>query len=73
MKTIEDVAKYAAEKGMTKKWIDEQIPYIRAVCGESICDSVYGEILSEIDMLAQFVAGLRDFLKNEQNQTQKED
>ena len=64
MPTIEELEKYAKEKKMPKRGLDDMIQRLRAEHDEHIDDQLFSLLCAEIDRGAEFWKGVRDFLKN---------
>lgn len=64
MATVDDIAKYAAEKGMPKRGLDDMIQRLRAEHEDGhIDDMLYHMLCAEIDRQAEFWEGMRGFLE----------
>lgn len=64
MKTIEDVAKYAREKRMPERGLDDMIQRLQAEHADGhIDDMLYHMLCAEIDRRADFWDGVRGFLE----------
>jgi hypothetical protein len=60
--TVEDIKKYAIEKGMPKRALEDMVQRLRADYGEDVDDMVAHMLLAEIDEKSKFWAGVRNFL-----------
>ena len=64
MKTIEDVAKYAREKRMPERGIDDMVQRLgREYPDGHIDDMLYHMLCAEIDRRAEYWEGMRRFLE----------
>lgn len=73
MPTIEDIEKYAKEKKMPKRGLDDMIQRLRAEHDEHIDDQLFFLLCAEIDRRAEFWKGVRDFLKKRIAERKKEE
>lgn len=60
--TVEEIKKYAIEKGMPKRARDDMVQRLRADYGEDVDDMMGHMILAEIDQKSEFWDGVRGFL-----------
>lgn len=64
MPTIEELEKYAKEKKMPKRGLDDMIQRLRAEYEDGhIDDMLYHMLCAEIDRLAEYWEGMRRFLE----------
>ena len=64
MATIEDIAKYAQEKRMPKRGIDDMIQRLQAEHADGhIDDMLFCELRAYIDRQAEYWEGMRRFLE----------
>lgn len=61
--TVEDIKKYATEKGMPKRALDDMVQRLSADYPDGVIDDMTGHLLlAEIDRKAEFRDGVRGFL-----------
>jgi len=70
--TVEDVKKYAIEKRMPKRGIDDMIRRLSAEHGDQISDELYCLLCAEIDRKAGYWESVRSFLEKRSEERNRE-
>lgn len=74
MPTIEDIKKYAMEKRMPRRGLDDMIQRLRRDHPDgNIDDMLYHMLCAEIDRRAEFWDGMRDFLEKRRAERAKKE
>ena len=61
--TVEDIRKYAIEKRMPKRAVDDMVQWLSAEYPDGVVEDIAGQmLLADIDIRAEYWEGVRQFL-----------